>query len=197
VVTVRGERLPRRWTDRIEDATAWAVTALGLLALVVGLVLGAQTYASRSEQGRAEAAERKPAEAVLLQAANEAPSPSGWSPPERVLATWVDAHGQERTGEITAQPPLPAGARVSIWVDAEGRPVSAPGDRSAALTSAAIVGGTVLLWAVIVLWGIWIATRRVLDARNAEAWASEWAVVEPRWSGRRPTTPGSSQTTDS
>jgi hypothetical protein len=173
------------------------VTFLGLLALVVALVVGVQTYASRSEQGRVEAVERSPAEAVLLQAANEQPTPSGWSPSELVRATWVDVHGHEQAGEISVKPPLPVGARVPIWVDAVGRAVSAPGGRGTAITSAAVNGGSVLLWAVIALCGFWLVVRRVLDARNAEAWAREWAVVEPRWSGRRPTTPGSSPTADS
>ena len=182
---------------RFEDATAWAVIALGLFALVLALILGMQTYASRSEQARAEATERRPAEAVLLEPAVAHPTPGGWSPPEPVPAAWVDVQGRERIGAVTIDPPLPAGARVPIWVDAAGKAVSAPGNRATALVAAATTGAASCSGPWSSSGGLCLAVRRTVDACNAEAWARQWAVVEPRWSGRSPTTPGPSPTTDS
>jgi len=39
-------------------------------------------------------------------------------------------------------------------------------------------------WAVLAL--VWTTVRAATARRNATAWAREWAVVEPDWSGRVP-----------
>jgi hypothetical protein len=39
-------------------------------------------------------------------------------------------------------------------------------------------------WAVLAL--LWAAVRAATARRNAAAWAREWALVEPTWSGRAP-----------
>jgi hypothetical protein len=180
-----GPALPVRRTDRTEDLVAWLLVSLGLLAALGAVLVGRAAH--DAALGPERLAGPTPVRAVLL--ADVPPPPTAGqrmaSPLPRVPVAWTAADGTEQTGELVVRTPLPAGAEVPAWLDREGRLTASPPQRGseavafgvgAALTTAA------LAWALLVL--AWSAACRVTAARNAAAWAREWARVEPQWSRR-------------
>jgi hypothetical protein len=75
---------------------------------------------------------------------------------------------------------------VSVWMDRTGRLTQAPTSPANATAVGWTWGIAVALagWAVLAL--AWTAVRTLTARRNAAAWAREWALVEPTWSGRVP-----------
>ena len=73
----------------------------------------------------------------------------------------------DRAGQARARPHQPGAATAVGWT----------------WGVAVTLGG----WAVLAL--LWTAVRAATARRNATAWAREWAVVEPNWSGRVPRAP--------
>ena len=51
-------RRPGRWTDRVEDATAWILLTAGLLMVVLAGVYGTAVHDRLTDQARAEALDR-------------------------------------------------------------------------------------------------------------------------------------------
>ena len=82
-----------RWTDRVEDATAWILLAAGLLVVLLGGVFGIGVHDRLADQARAEALDRTPAVATLLNAAPTIGSDSTLSTPVEAAATWRDRSG--------------------------------------------------------------------------------------------------------
>jgi hypothetical protein len=118
--------LPRRVTDRVEDAVAWALLASALFVVAVGVVTGMAVYAATVERAHVEATERTPTTAVLVQDVPTVPVTNPTSGRMPVTATWRDADGAVRTGVIEAGVGLAAGAEVPAWVDPSGAVVPTP-----------------------------------------------------------------------
>jgi hypothetical protein len=174
-------RLPRRATDRVEDAAAWALTAAALFVLLGAVLGGVGLYGGAVDRAHQAAQERTPVAAVLVDAPalHEAPGSLTLR-----SAHYVDAAGIEHDIVVEAAEWSPAGATVRAWVDREDRVVDAPLTSLdavmlsvSAAVGIAIVGGLVLGLA-------WLGLRRWLDCRNAADWGREWARVEPEWRGR-------------
>ena len=93
--------LPRRGTDRVEDAVAWVLLTCAPSG-AVGVVSGMAVYAATVERGRVEAAERTPTTAVLTQ---DVPSVAVTNPTTGRMpasATWRDRAGTVHTGIVDA-----------------------------------------------------------------------------------------------
>jgi len=182
---LRARSLRVRRTDRIEDLVAWLLTSCGagvvLLAIAVGQA-GAQHTVDRS---RAETSARTPARAELLEDVDGAALADG-SRSRTAIARWVGPDGRVTQGRVLVTSQHVVGDTVSIWTDRTGKLVPAPTKPSAASAVGWTWGVVVTLggWAVLAL--LWTAVRAVTARRNAAAWAREWAVVEPNWSGRVP-----------
>ncbi|MEY9877969.1 hypothetical protein ABH931_007493 [Streptacidiphilus sp. MAP12-33] len=101
-----------------------------------------------------------------------------------VPAVWEYPAGVRHTGRVTVFRRQPAGTRLTVWVDAAGRlgvtPSSAP-DRIAA---AALIGVSASALAVLFSGLVCQLLLRRLDLLASRAWATDWARVEPYWSGR-------------
>jgi hypothetical protein len=178
----RTGRLPRRFTDRVGDAAAWALTAVGLFVLLWGVLSGLHTYREVVDRGRVAAQEQVVVDAVLLTDGvlpSGAPGSVTWRP-----ARYVDAAGHPHDVVVAVVGRPPSGGSVRAWVDRTGHVVPAPPTR----TDALVLGGAAATGIVVAGWlglvGLWLAVRRWLGARNAADWAREWARVEPEWSGR-------------
>lgn len=177
--------LPVRGTDRVEDLTAWLLVSLGLLAAIGAVLVGRAAHDAALDPAQADGP--MAVQAVLL--ADVPPAPTAGqpaaSPLPRVPVAWTAADGVERTGELMLRAPLPAGTAVSAWLDGEGRLSAGPPQRTSEAVAFGVgVGLTAggLAWAVLTL--LWSAVCRRTTARNAAAWAREWARVEPVWSRR-------------
>jgi hypothetical protein len=182
----RREPLPRRGTDRVERVAARLLSAMGLLALLAAVLTGARHHSAALEQGTGDAASRHVVEAVLLEAVPPglAGVETGTRPLVTVPARYVDRRGVEHVAPVTVRQELPAGARVPVSVDAEGRVASPPMSASRALATALAVGVAVAAALAVLLLLAWFALRGVLGRLNAAAWAREWARVEPHWTRR-------------
>jgi hypothetical protein len=70
-----------------------------------------------------------------------------------------------------------------VWVDRSGRLTGPP-------VTAATVADKVLLAAravpaalALVLRATWVYAEMILDRRRMAAWDTDWAVLEPQWTG--------------
>jgi hypothetical protein len=181
----RAGSLRARGTDRFEDLVAWVLTTCAagvvLFAIAVGH-LGADHTLARS---RAESAARTPAHAELLEDIDGAALVDG-TRSRTALARWTGPDGRVAQGRVVVTTKHVVGDTVSIWIDRTGRLALAPTQPGTATAVGWTWGVAVTLggWALLAL--LWTAVRAATARRNAAAWAREWAVVEPNWSGRVP-----------
>jgi hypothetical protein len=177
-----------RWTDRVEDATAWVLLAAGLLVVLVGCRFGIGVHDRLADQARAEALDRTPAVATLLNASPAVGSDSTFSTPLETAATWRDRSGVPHTGTVPAPQGLEAGRTVQIWIDRSGAAVPEPTSDGDALEMATITAVITVLAGAIVLAALWGIVRRITLFYNCAAWEREWREVAAIWSrgeGRR------------
>jgi hypothetical protein len=151
--------------------------ACALITVLGAVDVGGSGYAGALERVRAETAERTPARAVLAE-------PATRLGPQQVRATWTGPDGVAVTGQVPVRDQRPAGAEVSVWLDARGHITSPPMDQGAAAVVGWIRGVLVALcgWSLLAL--AWTGVRRAVAARNAAAWQRDWERIEPLWSGR-------------
>jgi hypothetical protein len=187
----RADRLPRRATDRVEDAVAWLLITAGLLAvLLIGTVTSA-VYRTGMERAAVEAADRHQVPAELL--GTGAPGVSS----QRVhTARWWSPNGVARTGRVPVQHNLPApvvpgqqrstapaaGRQLLIWVNAQGTPTRPPTTAAGAAQAAVAVAVALSVVALLTLVGAWTSVRALTNRLNYARWEREWARVGPRWS---------------
>jgi len=182
---LRARSLRARGTDRFEDLVAWVLTSCAAGVVLLAVAIGQAGAAHTLDRSRAEAAARTPARAELLEDVDGAVLADG-SRSRNALARWTGPDGRVAQGRVAVTSQHVVGDTVSIWTDRTGRVVPAPTKPGAASAVGWTWGVAVTLggWAVLAL--LWISVRAVTARRNAAAWAREWAVVEPNWSGRVP-----------
>lgn len=182
------DRMPRRSSDRVEDAVAWLFSSLALLTVVVACVVGVTAAGTAAERARIEARERVPVRVILLEPAEVLPAADGTSLPTpiEVRARWILPDGSERTAPVTTAVRSEAGAELRKWVDTAGRPVSPPMSSTTGLLESVLAGVAIALGGWLTLLVTWWGLRGCTGARNAARWTREWRQVEPVWSGRLP-----------
>jgi hypothetical protein len=175
--------LPRRRTDHVEDLVAWLLMSLGLLAVLGSVVVGQAAHDAALGQAAVASPVRAalPADAVPPATAPVADQRIP-APRAQVPVGWTGADGVVHTATVTVAPSPPAGPAVTRWVDGGERVVADPAGRA---PEAWAFGISAALTVVVLSWGlltqIWSTVQRLTAARNAAAWAREWARVEPRW----------------
>jgi hypothetical protein len=175
-----------RGTDRVEAVTLVAAVLIGLLLLPIMLVVGSVTYADVIEKSQEQGRTRHEAVATLLQ---DAPSKSiaarGVTTSSAVRATWQLPDGSTRTGTVQVSDGLRAGAKVDIWLDDQGRVVTAPVSSTDAVWVAAVVAACGWLAVVGLLAVAQFGIHQLLDRRRHRGWGQEWERVAEGWD--RPT----------
>ncbi len=173
-----------RGADRLEAALLVLAVLAGLMLLPVMLVAGSLTYGSLADTARQEASSRHRTVATLTEDAPES-SVGGYGNAfvgqSQVPAEWTLPDGATRSGPVRARDGLPAGAKVEIWLDRDGRVTDQPVSPTDAAAGAAIVALTGWLTAVFLLGLGQLAVHRLLDRRRYRGWDEEWAEVEPDW----------------
>ena len=174
-------RLPRRATDRVEDAVAWVLMVAALLLVVVAGVTGLGVYGAESARAELESGTRSPVRAVLLEDAQLVAGDLGERLPVRVPARWTDRNGLEHSGIVDVAYPKSAGTEIEVWVDAGGEIVSRP-----VRPLNAVIGGITSSFGVLCAGGtllvaMWFGVRRLTARRNSRHWERAWEQVEPRW----------------
>ncbi|WP_405982148.1 hypothetical protein [Streptomyces sp. NBC_00158] len=175
----------RRDADRTRTHMHAAFALTCLLALFVGFALGRAAWTDGHRTAENIARHRHTVTATTV---SETTYRAGDQPSSRPVtvatATWHYPSQQPHTEAI----PVPAGTRnggtVRVWVDEDGRAASAP-PRPADIGVNAVGIGVGALAGIVLVGGALVAVRlRIVDARSARSWESEWAGIEPLWSGR-------------
>ena len=181
----RAGSLRARGTDRFEDLIAWVLTTCAAGVVLVAIAAGQLGADHTLARSRAESAARTPARAELLEDVDGAVLADG-TRSRTALARWTGPDGRAAQGRVIVTSKHLVGDTVSIWVDRAGRLASPPTQPGTATAVGWTWGVAVTLggWSLLAL--LWTAVRAATARRNAAAWAREWAVVEPNWSGRVP-----------
>jgi hypothetical protein len=75
---------------------------------------------------------------------------------------------------------------VPIWVDRAGAVTTASVGRADAVRDATFGATATAVPTLLVLAAVWALVHLAVGRANLTRWQSEWARVEPRWSGRPP-----------
>jgi hypothetical protein len=175
----------RRRSDVIE---AWllpvAMIAFVTLSPLAGAAAGLRARADNVAAHRAEQTWHR-TDAVLLQAS---PGPLFVDGGANTWVVWTPARwtsdGRQRFGEVPAAAGTRAGSTVPVWLDRAGHAQSPP------LTAAqdqhhVIVAVSLALAALAVLLaGLALLTRRLVNWRRLAGWEAAWRSVSPQWSQR-------------
>jgi hypothetical protein len=182
---LRPDRNPlRRWTDKAEAA----LVAVLLAAFLAGapaamLTAGHWAYAAGLHTQQAERTDWRQVPAVLLQDAPQRIDTADGAVALPVPAQWTAPNGLTRIGMVFADGP--AGATVTIWINAHGQPVGSPLSPGQVTCRAALSAVGAGIGLAVVLLIAWALSRGALHRRRLAAWESEWQVTGPRWTSRR------------
>ena len=176
----------RRAADRVEAAVLVILAVAFLAGAPLAALAGGGWAAALGRSAQRAEASWRPVQATLLQNAPKPVSAVGQGSPEALVrARWVAPGGLRRTGKIYAPGGDRAGRTVTIWTDRAGRIVGYPVQHIDVVVRsllAALLSATVL---AVVLAGIWLAARLLLDRRRLAAWDMSWAATGPQWTGKR------------
>jgi hypothetical protein len=177
----------KRTSDRLEFLARVVLTSVLLWAVAIALAVATASYAQGRSEVAIQAAEKEQVIAELVDdAVAQQRGAEGVSGSSRATAVWIAPSGVERTAAIPVPAPAKAGSTLTIWVDRNGDRTTRP------LSSGDVVGRTVGT-ALLTYLGIsavcvtaYRLVRRQLDRSRDRRWAAEWAVVEPKWTGKVP-----------
>jgi hypothetical protein len=175
----------KRTSDRLEFLARVVLTSVLLLAVAIALAVATASYAQGRSEVATQAAEREQVVAELLDdAAAQKPGSEGLSDVARAAAVWTAPSGVEHMAAISVPVRAKAGSTQAIWIDRNGDRTTRP------LSSGDVVGqavGTALLTYLLISMvaiGAYRLLRTQLDRSRSRRWAAEWAVVEPKWTGK-------------
>ncbi|MFI2611738.1 hypothetical protein [Kitasatospora sp. NPDC018619] len=171
-------------------ARAWLCAALGAL-LALALCAGASLllYRATAHQADADRARLHRVDAVVRAVPDRTTTAGsrltgGYSNQLDVDAAWTAPDGTQRVGTVQAPHSAVTGSRIPVWVEPDGTVTAAPAARAALAVSAACTGAGALLVLLALLTLALRLRLQTLDRRAEAAWTTEWARLEPLWSGR-------------
>lgn len=173
-----------RGTDRLAGALLILVLALGLLLVPVMLTFGTLTYSGIADRAAQHAKDWQQTAAMVIEDAKATgyvtrAGPAAGS--SRALVEWRLPNGTTKTGRVHVAKSVRAGARTTIWLDEEGKPVTPPAGPSEAVAGAVLAGVTGLFAAEGLLTLTYYGAIRLLDRRRLRTWEQGWTRVEPEW----------------
>ena len=142
--------------------------------------------ASEYHLERAQQASWHRVPAVLLAAATD---PGGAGHQAAALGTWTAPDRTQRAGRIVSPAGTPAGRRVTVWVDASGRPVRTPQPRGLIMVEAIVVAAIAAAAVSSCLLCAAALARWALTRRRLAAWDTEWRATGPQWTSHPDTLP--------
>jgi hypothetical protein len=175
--------------NRPSDRLWFWVQALLIVVLAVGSVTagsaaGNAGYSAQSARVQQEHAERHRVAARVMTDAENSAVLGEESLSQSARVRWADHSGETQTDTAPVPDGADEGERVTIWVDRSGTVTGPPDPASSpaieAWATAMMAAGAVVTVALTVRSGL----RRIFDRHNYRCWETEWAAVEPEWSGR-------------
>lgn len=178
----------KRRSDRVQVLGRMIVVLAFLMAPPLAVAAATAATAHLEAVADAEAADRSPVDAVLLEDAGALPSTAGDEVHPvmsvQTRAVWPVPGQAAREGIVLARPDTPAGTAVPVWVDREGDLTGAPLDRDGIPGQATAMALLVLLGVPLATSGLYGALGFVLDVHRERRWEQGWATVEPDWHSR-------------
>ena len=176
-----------RTTDRIQAAVTRTLIGVFLLgAPLVAVHAGETAYRAGVHAEWVERADRWRDTAELLADAGDTFSMEysldGLTVP--ALVAWTGPDGIRRTGYVLTAPGTNAGSTVPVWTDRTGAQVDAPRRHEQTVSRTVASAALAVAGLLVVLLGIGVAVRHLLNRRRLAHWEAEWARVEPFLTGR-------------
>ncbi|MFH7597894.1 hypothetical protein WDV06_22710 [Streptomyces racemochromogenes] len=175
----------RRDADRTRTRLHAAFASACLLAAVCGVLVGRSVWDDGSRAVGATAGHRHTVTATTTAGTAYVAAPRSAGPPLPVApATWHYPGNRAHAQTVSVPAGTRTGDAVQVWVDDRGDAAPAP-PATGDVAVRAIGYGTGVLSGIVLAAGALVAVRlRIVDARSARAWETEWAAIEPVWSGR-------------
>lgn len=173
-----------RGSDRLAGALSILVLAMGLLLVPVMLTLGTLTYSDLVDRAAQHARDWRQTAAVVtgqIPAAGYVGRGGPVATSSRAMVEWRLPDGTTDSGRVYVEKGTRAGARITIWLDETGKPVTPPARPSDAVAGAVLVAVTGLFAAEGLLTLAYYGAARLLDRRRFRTWEQEWTRVEPEW----------------
>ncbi|MFJ9832803.1 hypothetical protein ACIRU2_15640 [Streptomyces sp. NPDC101169] len=168
----------RRRTDVLE---AWFLLAVWALVVVGGTLVGLVTARAAGQSFDRQRTERTLVRAVLLTDAPRTAVAGTGGDLTSARVRWTAPDGTRHSDSTLVPGGLRAGSTAEIWLDAWGRPSSAPLTSGEASAESALLGVSAALALTGAAFGVRCAGRWWLDRRRIEEWDREWALLGPRW----------------
>ncbi|MEU2832487.1 hypothetical protein ABZ667_28115 [Streptomyces lavendulae] len=182
----------RRPADRTRSRWLVALLLSSLAAVVCGVLAGLAVWDADSRAAQELARHRHPITATTVSAGEPGTgNRSGDQTGAVAQAVWHYPATAMHTGKISVPLQTRAGEPVQLWVDDAGTVADAPrsgGDRG---VSAAFAGVSVASVITLSAGAVVHLRLRLVEVRSLARWESDWEVVEPVWSGRTRSGPGS------
>ncbi|MFD0268237.1 hypothetical protein ACFVGY_16925 [Streptomyces sp. NPDC127106] len=175
----------RRKADGARTGLHAAFAVACLIAVVCGAVVGWSAWTDGSRTAATVVPHRH---AVMAVTVDGTTYQAGGGPSDRTITvapvTWHYPPDRAHRETVSVPPGTRKGDTVRVWVDDRGNAVAAPPD-TAELALEAFGFGTVALTGTLLVSGVLVRFGlRIVDARCARAWETEWEDVEPLWTGR-------------
>lgn len=173
-----------RTVDRLEALAVFGVLVAGLLCIPVVVSAGTVVRDAGLRTAEQQAASRHSVQAVVVAGTG---APTELDTPAHVDAQWHEGT-HTRTESVIGPAAIRPGDHMSVWLDGNGKVVSAPlRAEDAALTATA---AAVAFWISIVMFCALVAylIRRGLDRARDRAWDRELLLLahnDDGWANRR------------
>ena len=174
-----------RVSDRLEALSFVALFVLTLLAIPFATHVADRTYDSTMHFVAEESRSRHSVEAEVIRGSTGLPTDFGT--PLYVTVQWREG-ARDRTEQIVSPGTVAAGSEMTVWLDTDGKVVSAPLRPMDASVNATSAGWTVWLVVAVVCGLVGLAIRKALDRSRARSWERALqllALDDGGWANRR------------
>ncbi len=180
--------LPRRGSvarasDRFQAGLLVSVVLLALAALPVAASIGSETYVRQQGESAQQLGERTRVTATLLAdgpaiTVNSRAGVVGTGAPTD--AAWTLPDGARHVGKVIADRGTLKGETLTVWVDRSGDPVDPPLSGAGVVIDAVVIGLGLWLAALALLAACYRLTVFSLDRFRLARWQQEWLQEQDR-----------------
>ncbi|GAA5018401.1 hypothetical protein [Kitasatospora paranensis] len=181
-----------RSVDRARSRALLGAWLAMVLAAVGAVTAGAVVFHSSQVEASRVAAHLHRVEAVVRTAPQQADFTASGATAGgyRATATWTYPPGHQVTDQAAVPSTAVPGSKVAVWVDATGSPAAGPRSTTDMVATAGFIALGAWSAAALTVSVAYGVRRSRLEHRAEDEWQTDWAVVEPTWTGRAGGRPG-------